>query len=161
MKYLTRVVRGIGGAGVILGGGTLTAIMMLVVANVLVRFFGQVIAGTYELIEITIVVTIAFAVGYTALEQGHVTVAIVVSRFSKHVQTIFQTFTLVISVGYLGLMVWATLDLIHAKAPLGEKTELLGVPFQPFRYIWLLGLLFFCFVLLIDLFRALRQGVRK
>jgi TRAP-type C4-dicarboxylate transport system permease small subunit len=143
------------------GSVFLIGIALLVVANIVYRFFGGVIAGTYELVALMIVVTVAFALGYAALKQGHIVVRIVLSRFSPRIQAILTVFTSVIGLGFWALIAWKSAEIMSERALAGEYTEMLGVPYLPFRCAWLFGLLFFCLVLLIDLFKALSQAVRK
>lgn len=151
----------IGGRGTVLSVGSLIGIMLLVVANIIARFFGTVIIGTIELVELMIVVTVAFALGYSAQRQSHVVVKVVVSRFSPRVQAILKIFTSALSIGVCALIVWASAGIMYERALLGEETELLKVPSFPFRFIWVFGLILFCFVLLIDLCKAISGAARK
>ena len=151
----------IGVKGTVLSVGSLIGIMLLVVANIIARFFGTVIIGTIELVELMIVVTVAFAFGYTAQRQSHVVVKVVVSRFSPRVQAVLAIFTTALSIGVCALIVWASAGIMYERALLGERTELLKVPSFPFRFIWVFGLVLFCFVLLIDLYKAISGAARK
>ena len=160
MRSFANIVHRIGGVGAAIGSVFLAGMMVLIVASVVVRPFGEVIAGSYELIEVLIVVPVAFALGYTALKQGHVEVSLVVSRFSQRKQAIIASFTWFLSLGIWGLIVWAGTGIMLEKW-LGERTELLLVPYLPFRFVWVFGLLLFCLAFLIELSRALKQTVSK
>ena len=151
----------IGVKGTVLSVGFLIGIMLLVVANIIARFFGTVIIGTIELVELMIVVTVAFAFGYTAQRQSHVVVKVVVSRFSPRVQAVFRIFTSALSIGVCALIVWASAGIMYERALLGEETELLKVPSFPFRFVWVFGLILFCFALLIDLCKAISGAASK
>jgi TRAP-type C4-dicarboxylate transport system permease small subunit len=162
MGHFAKVVHRIAGVGTVIGAGFLIGAMLLMVANIVYRFFGGVIAGTYELVGLFMVVTAAFALGYTALRQGHVVVKIVVSRFSKRTQAIIESFTSAIGLGLLALIVWESVWLTREKVLVGgEESAMLGVPFLPFRCAWMLGLFLFCLVLLIDLLKALSRVKSK
>ena len=160
MDYLANIVRRMGGWGMALGAAFLTGMMVLIVANIISRLSGHVIAGSYELSELMIVVAVAFALGYAALKKSHVVVKIVVSRFPQRAQSILEAFMSLISLATWALIAWAGF-LILSERWLTEETDLLDVPYLPFRFVFLLGLLLFCLVYLIDLFRALSQAVRK
>ncbi len=160
MDYLANIVRRMGGWGMALGAAFLTGMMVLIVANIISRLSGHVIAGSYELSELMIVVAVAFALGYAALKKSHVVVKIVVSRFPQRAQSIIEAFMSLISLATWALIAWAGF-LILSERWLTEETDLLDVPYLPFRFVFLLGLLLFCLVYLIDLFRALSQAVRK
>ncbi|MBA7658421.1 hypothetical protein ES703_66372 [subsurface metagenome] len=160
MDYLANIVRRMGGWGMALGAAFLVGMMVLIVASVIYRLSGHVIAGSYELSELMIVVAVAFALGYAALKKSHVVVKIVVSRFPRRAQAIVEAFMSLISLATWALIAWAGF-LILSERWLTEETDLLDVPYLPFRFVFLLGLLLFCLVYLIDLFRALIQAVRK
>jgi TRAP-type C4-dicarboxylate transport system permease small subunit len=161
VRSFANCIHWIGGKGTVLSVGSLVGIMLLVVANIIARFFGTVIIGTIELVELMIVVTVAFALGYTAQRQSHVVVKVVVSRFSPRAQAILKVFTTALSIGVCAVIVWASAGIMYERALLGEETELLSVPSFPFRFIWVFGLILFCFVLLIDLCNAISGAARK
>ena len=160
MSIFATIVRKVGGKAMIISGIFLLGMMLLTVASVLCRPFGTVIAGSYELIETLIIIVVAGALGYTELEKGHVTVKIVVSRFSMRLQGIFQSFIYLIGVGLWVIIAWASVGILSDRW-LNEDTDILSVPILPFRFIWVFGLALFCLVLLIDFLRAINQAVRK
>ena len=134
--------------------------MLLVVAVVLFRLFGKAIPGSYELIELMIVVTVAFALSYTALKQSHVVVDLLVSRFPLRTQTILAIFTYFLSMVIWGLIVWASYDIMLEKWLL-EQSYLLKIPYLPFRIVWVFGLLIFSLIFLLEMYKALKQVVSR
>lgn len=144
----------------IIGGGLLVGIMLLTVANVVYRFFGGVIAGSFELTELIIIPIAGFSLVYAAMWQTHVVVRVLVSRFSKRTQAITAIFASLLGIGIWGLMAWSTVGFFLGKR-LSDQTELLGIPFLPFRYAWVFGLILFALVLLIDFYRASSRAVNK
>ncbi|MFC1821048.1 TRAP transporter small permease [Thermodesulfobacteriota bacterium] len=143
------------------GGAFLVGIMALTVANVIYRLFGRAIAGSYEISELLIVVTVAFAIGYTAVRQSHITVKILVSRLSPLTQAIVGSVSSILCFGIWAVIVWASIRDSLQKTLAGEYSDLLEIPFLPFRAVWVLGLILLCLVFLINLYNALRQGVNK
>ncbi|MFC1532104.1 TRAP transporter small permease [Thermodesulfobacteriota bacterium] len=143
------------------GGAFLVGIMALTVANVISRLFGRAIAGSYEISELLIVVTVAFAIGYTAMMQRHITVKILVSRFSPRTQAIVGSISSILCLGIWAVIAWASIRVALEKTLAGEYSDLLEVPFFPFRSVWVFGLILLCLVFLIDLFKALSRGVNK
>jgi len=94
------------------------------------------------------------------LENSHVSVRIVVSRLSQRAQGIFGSFIYLIGTGLWVIIIWAGIEIL-SKRWLAEETELLSVPILPLRFVWILGLIFLCLVLLINLSKALIQAVKK
>lgn len=160
MNRFADVVRRIIVLGTGLGAVFLAGIMVLIVASIITRFFGRVIPGSYEMIELMIVVTVAFALAYAGLRQGHVTVNIIVSRFPQRFQGIVAGFTCLISLGIWGLMAWVAYDIAVEKGIL-EVTDYFLVPYIPFRFIFALGLLLLSLVFLIDMYKAMKRGLKR
>jgi len=143
-----------------LGAAFLVGMMVLITASVISRRAGHIIQGTYELCELMIVVTAAFALGYAALNKTHIAIKVVVERFPQRAQAILEAV-----MSFISLATWATVAwtgfLILSKRWLNEASEYLSVPYLPFRLIFLLGLVLVCSVYLIDIIRALRQARNK
>ena len=143
-----------------LGAAFLVGMMVLITASVISRRAGNVIQGTYELSELMVVVTAAFALGYAALNKTHIVIKVVVERFPQRAQAILGTVMSFISLATWAMVAWTGV-LILSKRWLNEESEYLSVPYLPFRLIFLLGVVLVCSIYLIDLIRALRQAVRK
>jgi TRAP-type C4-dicarboxylate transport system permease small subunit len=154
-KIITRMVAW----GEAVAAAFLLGIMTLTVANVVFRFFGRAIAGTYELVEIGIVITASLALAYTSLTNGHVIVGIIVSFLSERMRTMLSVITTVISLFLWGVITWMSI-LLALKRGLQEETILLGITFLPFRLIWIYGLMVFIGVLLLDFCFARKGKVR-
>jgi len=156
-----KIVRRLVGVSTVVGISFLIGVMILMVADIISRLLGGAISGTYELVELLIVVAVSFALAYTALEKGHVIVEIVVSRFSQRAQAVVKSFTYIICIVTWGLIAWANIGILPEKALLRERTPLLGVSYIPFRGLWTIGLILLCVVFLADLYSTLSKAVRK
>jgi TRAP-type C4-dicarboxylate transport system permease small subunit len=143
-----------------LGAASLVGMMVLITASVIYRRIGHVIPGTYELSELMIVVTAAFALGYAALNKRHIVIKVVVERFPQRAQAILEAI-----MSFISLATWATVAwtgfLILSERWLNEASETLAVPYLPFRLTFLVGLVLLCSVYLIDMIRALRQARKR
>jgi len=156
------VVRRITVIGMVGGAVFLVAIMFLTVANVIYRLLGGVIQGTYELTEVMIAMSAGFALAYTVLKQRNVVVQILVSRFSKRVQAILQTFNSIIAIGIWGLMAWMSAHYLLKRGVVGEGyTETLEIAYFPFKCVWVLALCLCSLVFLVDLIKSLSQVAGK
>lgn len=143
-----------------LGAAFLVGMMVLITASVISRRAGNVIQGTYELSQLMVVVTAAFALAYAALNKTHIVIKVVVERFPQRAQAILEAVMSFISLATWAMVAWTGV-LIVSKRWLNEASEYLSVPYLPFRLIFLFGVVLVCSVYLIDLIRALRQAVRK
>jgi TRAP-type C4-dicarboxylate transport system permease small subunit len=162
MDYFANIVRRTGKIGIGIGGGLLVAIMALIVSNVIYRFFGGVITGSYELTQYMIVVVVGFAMVYTALMKGHVLVRVVVSRLPQWALAIAESFNSILSMGVVWLLAWATTLYLLKRGFVGEaNTDLLELPYFPLKCVWVFTLILFSLVYLVDLYNALSRLVRK
>ena len=64
-------------------GVMLSFMMVLTVADVVLRYLGRPIPGTYELVGLSGAVVIGFAIPYTSLVRGHIFVEFLIDRFEK------------------------------------------------------------------------------
>jgi hypothetical protein len=65
-----------------------------------------------------------------------------------------------ISLGTWAVIVWAGIGFM-IQTWLTEDTPMLEVPYLPFRFVWVFGLLFLCLVYLLGFFTAWRKAVKK
>ena len=160
MDHFAKLIHNTGRIVAIIGGALLVGIMLLTVSNVIYRFFGSVIIGSYEIIELTISPVAGFSLVYAAIWKTHIVVKILVSRFSKRIQAITESFASLLGIGLWGLMAWSTVGFFLGKR-LSDQTEVLEISIQPFRYAWIFGLFLLTLVILVGFYRALSRAVNK
>jgi TRAP-type C4-dicarboxylate transport system permease small subunit len=160
MDYLAKIVSRAGSGGMLIGVAFLLAAMMVMVANIGYRFFGGVITGTYEMVGIFVGVTITFALAYAALWERHVTVNILLNRFTQRTQAVLKIFVSLIGLAFWAAIAWTSLGVI-AERWTAESTLDHRITYLPFRFLWIAGLVIFCLVFVVDIRDALRRLVRK
>ena len=132
---------------------TLTFMMFLTVADVILRSFKRPIVGTYELVAFSGAVAIGFSVPLTSWMRGHVSVDLFTSRFSQRAKDIFDIGTRCLVIALFILVGWRLIkygmDLHRVK----EVSMTLQMPFYPVAYG--LGISFFiqCLVLFCDILK--------
>ncbi len=146
--------------GTIIGGVFLIAGMLLLISNILGRFVNFVIPGSYELFELFMVIPVAIALVYTALQNAHVVVNILISRFPARLAAICE-----MAASLLGLAIWGLITYAGAHMAfengLKETTDILGIPYLPFRIAWVLCLLIFSLIYLYAFFRGIGRVFKK
>lgn len=160
MNRFNKIIRRIGGGGVSIASVFLMAMAILIVSNIIYRFFGGAILVTYELVELFAGIAAALALGYTTLAKRHVVINILLSRFSQRTQTILGIFTGIIGLGFWALITWGSIDVLSKKGIM-EVTLNNGIPLFPFRSLWVIALLFFSLILLTDIINSLHGLVKK
>lgn len=153
---LARITKG----GTLIGGLFLIAGMLLLVGNIIGRLAHFVIPGSYEVFELIMAVPVAFGLVYAALTKGHVVVHLIVSRLPERIAAASEVFASLLSFAAWALIAYAGAQLA-IESGLEEISETLGIPYLPFRVVWVFCLLLFCLTYLVDLSQAFRRSLKK
>lgn len=132
----------------------------VLIMNIVGRFFFQhPLKGTVELIEAMMIIVAFFSIPYTAAKRAHVSVTLIVSRFSKGLQNVLRGTGYFLSACIIGIITYqAVIETIYYARHLNETTPILFVPLAPFRLIMGLGCLVLCFRLVLDAFQPAQPG---
>jgi TRAP-type C4-dicarboxylate transport system permease small subunit len=138
----------------------MVAMMTIVVVNIIGRMFGKAIIGTYEAVQLLIVVFVAFAIGYAAIKDAHVNMDIIVLRVSKPTQRVLAIISSIFTLGIWVLIAWFTLEFAGEQRLIGEHTIIMEWPIYPFRYIFALGAIVLCLVLLLVIIKTIKGNAK-
>lgn len=155
-KFLHRLIVLSSGIGSIF----LAGIMSIIVASIIVRVFGKVIPGSYETIELIIVVTIAFALPYSGMHSGHVRVDLILKKFPERAQNIIDAFNHLICMIFWGALGVFAYGIAFQKGWF-EITDYFRLSYMPFRMVFGLGLLFLALNFMIEMYNALKRGLKR
>jgi TRAP-type C4-dicarboxylate transport system permease small subunit len=144
----------------------LMLMMLVVVANIVLRSlsgigFGKPIVGTYEGVQLLITVAVAFALSYTAIKDSHVNMDMVILRLSRRSQSILTVINSILSLGIWALIAWYSFVYAGEQATAGESTSIMEWPIYPFRFIFALGAIILCLVMVLAIFKAVKELRRK
>jgi len=134
-------------------GVVLSFMMMLTVADVVLRYMGRPIPGTYELVGLSGAVVIGFAIPYTSLVRGHIFVEFLIDRFEKGRREVVLITTkiliLLLFIGFGTYLFRTGMDM----AASGEVTQILRIPFYPVVYAMGVCCFIECLVMVSDIIR--------
>jgi len=140
----------------IIAGIAVTVMMLLTVADVLLRAGGHHIIGTYEIVSLLLALVIGFGIPQVSLDRGHVYMDFILERFSKRGKKVMNTITrlfciiLFLPLGYNLFNVGAR---FHAS---GEVSATIKIPFYPVAYGVAVCCLLECCVFIFDIVRVWR-----
>ena len=125
---------------------TVAAMMLLIAYAVLMRAVATPVGGEHELIELMMVAMVMLGLGYTEKERSHITIGLLVDRFSPRWQAAADLFGALLVLASCGMIGWANLLVAveyATKSPM--STDFLSVPLYPFQIavglgFWLWGL---------------------
>jgi TRAP-type C4-dicarboxylate transport system permease small subunit len=158
-----------------IAGAAITFMMLLTVADVLLRFATTVYArtgwelisslkpipGTYELVCLLGVVAAAFAMAHTSLKAGHVAVNFVVRLLSKKHQATIEIITGIISFFFFAIVCWQSVVYAQQAKSLGEVSMTLQIPYYPFIYGVSFSAFTLCLVLIVIIFNEWKKVFEK
>jgi len=141
----------------VIGGVILTLMMLITVTDVMLRYFGKPITGTYELVFLAGVVVIGCAIPQTSWQGGHVNVDFVLDYLPGMLKKIIMVLTRLMGITFFFFLGW---NLFVYGTMLYNKEEVsltLHVPYYPVAYI--LGVCAFveCLVLLSGLIKMVSE----
>ncbi len=133
-----------------IAGLAIIAVMLLVVANVILRAtVKSPILGTYEYVGFITVIIIGLAVAHCAFQNGHIAVDFIMNKFPDKVKIPVDFFIHLVSFIFLALSSLHIINYARSMILTGEVSPTTKTPFYPFIYVAALGLVVLCAVVLI------------
>ena len=146
----------------IIGASFLSAMMFLVMADVLLRYvFSKPISGAYEIVQYMMAIVIPFGIVYCAHEKGHVSVDVLFDLLPERIQGILNCVIYLIVLVLFLLIAWQNILFVSENYESGYASPIIYVPAYPFVGTIALGFTALCLVLLGDFLNALLETVRK
>lgn len=133
-------------------------ITLIVVSNVILRFFGKPMQGTYEWVGIFTALATAMALAYCSVQSGHVAVTLLVDRLRPNVKVSVNTLAGIIVLLFLVMTIRAVVAYAETLRRTGEVSLTTGIPYYPIVYAIAFGVVVFLLVTLVDLVYSLKKG---
>jgi len=118
----------------VIGSAALSFMMLLTVADVIMRAGGHPIIGTYEIVALCLALVIGFGIPKVSLERGHVYMEFVVQRLSRRAKAIMNTFTRLLCIALFLLIAYNLFTIGNEFSKSGEVTSTISIPFFPVAY---------------------------
>ena len=123
-------------------------------ADVVLRYFGKPIVGTYEIVGLLGALMVGFALPQTSRAKGHVLMDFIITRLPSSVQKLFYALTRILGMFVFALIAWNVWLLGDDYRRMGEGSLTLAIPLYPVAYI----IAICSFVVIIVLFLELVEG---
>ncbi len=134
-------------------GGCLMIIILLIVANTLLRAAGTPIQGTYEIVGWLGAIVTAFSLGYTQIHKGHVEIDMVVERLNATVRRWLQVFVDLVGILFFATVTWLLVEYAMKTMKSGKLSETLLIPYHPIMFVVAAGFLGLTLALCTDLLK--------
>jgi len=131
-------------------------IMLLVTADVILRYFRRPIPGVYDAVGLLGAAAIAFALPYTTLKKGHIAVDVLVRKLPWIARVTVNVVNTLVSLALFGLLAWQSVLYAQDLKASGVVSPTVQMPTHPFVYGVAVGSALLCVVLFIELLRQFR-----
>lgn len=151
VSWLTRITKG-------LALCTIFVMMVFIFVAVSGRMFQHPVLGDVELVQLFMIVLIMFGLAYTQSEEAHISIGLLVDRFPGPIQWVMDLLAYLLTTIACGMISW-----IFVHAALKElkghilRTDLLNIPFFPFKFIIAVGFALWGLQSLLKLFQAVSK----
>jgi len=125
-----------------IAGISLTFLMLLTIADVILRGFKRPVVGTYEMVALAGAVVIGFSVPLTSWTRQHIFVDFFILKFSQRVRNGFNFATRILVFVLFFMIGWNLLKYGMDLQKSGEVSLTLQIPFYPVAY----GIGICCFI---------------
>jgi TRAP-type C4-dicarboxylate transport system permease small subunit len=140
-----------------IGAVALAFMILLTVADVILRSFRKPIIGTYELVGLTGAVIIGFSIPLTSWVKGHIHVDFFLLRLSMNKRKVFNIITKSLGIALFFIIGWNLfilgMDIYKAR----EVTPTRHIPIHPVIYGLGVCCFFQCLVLFCDILKLFEK----
>ena len=145
----------------ILACAAVVAMMLLSVADVILRIFGRPIPGTYELVGFLGTTVVSFALAFTSIEKGHIAVELLFEKFPQRVQLAIESFGNLIGALLFGVIAYQAVLYAMDLKNSGEVSATLQMPAYPFIYGIAAGCALLCLLLITECIKSFRRTIDR
>jgi TRAP-type C4-dicarboxylate transport system permease small subunit len=157
MKSFLAAVKGASSALAAVAGAALAALMLLTIADVVLRILGRPIVGTYELVGLGGAIAIGLSLPLTSWVRGHIYVDSFVAKLPRTPRAILNIATRLLVLGLFLVIGWNLIRYALDLRSAGEVTPTLRVPFFPVALGVGLSCLIECLVMVADIVKIFRR----
>jgi TRAP-type C4-dicarboxylate transport system permease small subunit len=140
----------------IIAGLSVTVMMLLTVADVLLRAGGHPIIGTYEIVALLMAVVIGFGIPQVSLDRGHVYMEFLLEKLSRRARNVMNVFTRVLCLILFAFIGYNLFNVAAGFRASGEVSPTIQLPFYPVAYGVGVCCLFQCCVFMLEIVRIWR-----
>ena len=160
MPYVIRAIQYFSRLICWISGCALVGMMLLTSGDVVGRYIGYPIKGTYDVAGLLGALVVALPLGYTQILKRHVAMEFMETHGSRLIRTATSVIVSLLGIGVYGLIAWRCFLLGSKFLAVGRVSDTIEIPIYPFVYVVAFGCALNCLVLLIDLYKLLAEPTR-
>lgn len=137
-----------------MAGISLVAMVLVTVGEMVFRMFGKPMAGTVETIGWLSAVTTAFALGYTQIHQGHISIDLFTRRLGPLLQVTVSMLVYLASTVLFVIVTWNVFRHAGVLRETGSLSETMKVIVYPWVYMVSVGCAGLTLALIVDFLKS-------
>jgi TRAP-type C4-dicarboxylate transport system permease small subunit len=149
MDAFQRIIHGTAKSMSMVAAFILLGMMILTCGDVIGRYFGHPIPGTYDLVGLGGGAVLALGIAMSHIAGMKINVDSIYQR-PEVLRRIVNTCVSILSVGTLGLISWRCFKLGYDLFRRGRVSDTIQIPLYPFLYLAGVGLGVYCLVILLE-----------
>ncbi|HPP86670.1 MAG TPA: TRAP transporter small permease [bacterium] len=161
MKTINKAIEGLSTILYYIAGAAIFFMMLITVADVIMRRFRYPLLGAYELVSFFGAISITFALSYTTLQKGHISVNLLTRLLPDISQKLIAILTNILSLIFLYYLANQLFLYAGRLATKGEVSLTLKLPYYYFIYAMSIGVYCVCIVEIIDSLKNIYGIVKK
>jgi|WetSurSiteA1Bulk_404760.scaffolds.fasta_scaffold24390_2 TRAP-type C4-dicarboxylate transport system permease small subunit len=137
-------------------GVVLLCVVALTIVDIVGRFFGKPVVGTYELVSAAGGLVVSFAMPISIMGKKHVVIDLIVERLSIQSKIVLHIATRLMAAALFLIVAWSFMRQAHDLRSAKEVSSILQFPLHPLVYAMGGAFLGVCLALIDDLWSLKR-----
>lgn len=154
VSYFVRIVQSFSRLIVWIAACALLSMMLLTCADVVGRYIGYPVKGTFDIVGLLGTFVVALPLAYTQMLKRHVAMEFMATHGSRLVQAIANIIVCLLGIGTYALIAWRCVVLGSKFWTVGRVSDTIEIAIYPFVYVVAFGCALNCLVLLTDLYNV-------
>ncbi len=142
----------------IISGCAVVFMMLVTVADTILREFKKPIVGTYEMVGLAAAIVLGFSIPYTTSLKSHITVDFFTMKFKPKTQKFWLVLTRVMGIVLFAFMGYEMIIMSLELRTSGEVSSTLQLPFYPIAFGIGICLFFQVITQIADMVRIFKEG---
>ncbi|MDD5474880.1 MAG: TRAP transporter small permease [Syntrophales bacterium] len=137
--------------------GAVTSMMLLVSADVVLRFFRSPIPGAYDLVGFLATLAVSLSLSYTTVTKSHIAVEFLVEKLPRKIRHAIDALNSLVAFILFLIITWQTALYSLYMRSTGEVSMTLKIPVYPFVLGLTVGCGFLCVILAFQFYTSVRR----
>lgn len=161
MLRLERFLAGMSDRLNVLAALAMIFVMLLTVADVIMRRFMMPVPGAYDIVSLFSSFIISFSLGYTSVQKGHIAVEFLFEKLPERAARILSAVNELIAFFFFALLTWQSCAYALRSLASGEVSPTIRLPFFPFIMGLSLGCLVLALILAVNFVKEAEKAMRR